>query len=102
MLLPIHPEALIELDHAMTWHERERTGTGLALLDEVSARVEHAASFPHSGSPLVGFEARHDVRKYVVRRFRYVVITALVNEVLTVVAVAHTSREPGYWRNRLV
>lgn len=72
------------------------------LLDEVSARVEQAASFPRSGSPLVGFEDHHDVRKHVVRRFRYVVTTALVDGVLTVIAVAHTSREPGYWRERLV
>jgi len=102
MPLPIHPEALMELDHAMAWHERERVGYGLALLDEVSTKVEQAARFPRSGTPLVGFEPRHDVRKHAVRRFRYVVITAVVDETLTVVAVAHTSREPGYWCDRLV
>ncbi|MCB9713119.1 MAG: type II toxin-antitoxin system RelE/ParE family toxin [Myxococcales bacterium] len=84
------------------WHERERTGYGAVLFEEVTRRVEQAARLPRSGSPLMGFEARYDVRKYVVRRFRYVVITALVDGVLTVIAVAHTSREPGYWRARLV
>lgn len=102
MHLPIHPEALTELDHAMAWHERERLGYGLLLLDEVSAKIEQAARFPRSGTSVAGFEARHDVRRYAVRRFRYVVITAVVDEVLTVMAVAHTSREPGYWRERLV
>lgn len=33
MLLPIHPEALIELDHAMMWHEHHHTGSGLVLLN---------------------------------------------------------------------
>ncbi len=102
MLLPIHPEALIELDQAMEWHERERTGHGLVLLDEVISKVEQAARFPHSGSALQDFDARYEVRKFVVNRFRYVLITAIVEEQRTVIAVAHTSRVPGYWRDRLI
>lgn len=84
------PNSTTELDHAMAWHERERLGYGLLLLDEVSAKVEQAARFPRSGTSVAGFEARHDVRRYAVRRFRY----AVVDEVRTVIAVAHTSREP--------
>lgn len=101
MLLLIHPEAYIELDQAMEWHERERVGYGIALLDEVVCQIEQAARFPRSGARVRGFEARYDVRKYVVRRFRYVVINAIVDGELKVIAVAHTSREPGYWRDRL-
>lgn len=64
--LPFHPEALLELDEAVIWHERERTGYGALLFSEVTLRVEQAARLPRSGSPLMEFEARHDVRKYVV------------------------------------
>lgn len=102
MRLPFHPDALIELDQAVAWHERERAGYGSLLFEEVIRKVDQATSLPRSGAPVMGFDARHDVRKYVVRRFRYVLITAIVEEQITVIAVAHTSRAPGYWRDRLL
>jgi cell division protein FtsL len=51
---------------------------------------------------VLGFDAQYDVRKLVVNRFRYVLITAIVESALMVIAVAHTSRAPGYWRDRLL
>lgn len=102
MRLPFHPEALVELDQAVAWHERERAGYGSILFDEVIRKVEQAACLPKSGAPVLGFDARHDVRKLVVNRFRYVLITAIVEDELMVIAVAHTSRAPGYWRGRLI
>ncbi len=79
----------------------ERSPAGYPSVAVGFEKVEQAARFPRSGAALAGFEPRHDVRKHAVRRFRDVVITALVDETLTVVAVAPTSREPGYWRDRL-
>jgi plasmid stabilization system protein ParE len=102
MRLPFHPDALIELDQAVAWHERERAGHGSVLFDEVIRKVEQAARFPRSGAPVLGFDAQYDVRKLVVNRFRYVLITAIVESALMVIAVAHTSRAPGYWRDRLL
>lgn len=100
-MLRFHPEALVELDAAVAWHERERPGHGALLFRDVTKRVAQASRFPRSGTPLVGFEERLDVRQFVLRRFRYVIITARVLEDRQVVAIAHTSRSPGYWRRRL-
>jgi toxin ParE1/3/4 len=102
MRLPFHPDALIELDQAVAWLERERAGFGSILFEEVVRKIEQASRFPRSGAPVLGFDARYDVRKLVVNRFRYVVITAMIEDELTVIAVAHTSRAPGYWRDRLL
>lgn len=60
MRLPFHPEALIEIDQAVAWHERERAGYGSILFDEVVRKVEQAAHFPRSGAPVLGFDARYD------------------------------------------
>lgn len=51
MQLPIHPEALTELDHAMAWHERERLRYGLLLLDEMLTVIEvaHTSREPGTG-----------------------------------------------------
>jgi hypothetical protein len=46
MHLPFHPDALIELNQAVAWHERERAGYGSFLFDEVVRKVEQAARIP--------------------------------------------------------
>lgn len=101
MLLELHPEALEELEAAVVWHNRERAGRGDLLYDDVRRRIAQATRFPRSGAPVAGFDARYDVRSYGLRRFPYRVITAVVTAAPLVVAVAHTRREPGYWRERL-
>lgn len=101
MRLRLHPSALAELDEAAGYLEGERSGLGLRLFAEVRLRVGQAARLPTSGSPVSGFSARHDVRQFVVRRFPYVVVAALVGRERLVVAIAHTRREPGYWKTRL-
>ena len=101
MLLELHPEALEEFEAAVVWHNRERAGRGDLLYDEVRRRVTQATRFPKSGAPVVGFEARYDVRSYGLRRFPYRLVTAVASGRPLVIAVAHTSRELGYWRERL-
>ncbi len=101
MLLEFHPEALEELAGAVRWHERERPGYGRLLYDEVRKRVAQAGSFPKSAPAVRGFEPRYDVRCFFLRKFKYAVITAIVNGQRFVIAIAHTSREPRYWRDRL-
>lgn len=100
MMLRFHPEALDEFDAAVAWHEQERDGRGTMLLRNVVKRVAQAARFPRSGAPVAGFDAHHDVRQFVLRRLPYVVITASIMGERMVVAVAHTSKRPGYWRSR--
>ena len=101
MKLPLHPAAVAELNDAVDYLEDQRSGFGGLLFEEVSRRIAQAARFPKSGAPISGFPERHDVRQFVVRRFRYIVVTALERNRRFVVAVAHTSRAPGYWRDRL-
>ncbi|MEQ1737245.1 MAG: hypothetical protein ABL886_12675 [Rhodoglobus sp.] len=42
-----------------------------------------------------------DVRRRVLRRFPYSVISLLERDEITIVAVAHHRRRPGYWLQRL-
>jgi hypothetical protein len=51
--------------------------------------------------PVAGIAEHYDVRQHLVRRFRNIVVTAVVRDERLVVAVAHTSRQPGYWRDRV-
>jgi hypothetical protein len=54
-----------------------------------------------SGRSVPGFDAKHDVRAFTLDRFRFSVVTALVDGQRAVVAIAHHRRAPGYWRHRV-
>ena len=102
MILPeLHPHALDELEAAVRWHEQEQTGLGVDFYLEVRRRLAQAVLLPRSGAPVTGFDEKYDVRAYNLKRFRYRLVTTRVNESLVLLAVAHTSREPDYWKGRL-
>lgn len=101
MRLRFHPEALRELAEAVAFHENERVGYGGLLFDEVARRIGQAAQFPRSGTPVGGFAEHYDVRQFALQRFRYLVVVAIIRGERMVMAVAHTRRRPGYWRDRI-
>lgn len=63
---------------------------------EVERVVELLTENPELGAPAEG-----EIRHFVLRRFPFSVIYAEVGEVLYILAVAHGSRRPGYWSERL-
>lgn len=101
MRLPFEEGAVDELVAATEWYESERLGYGQLFVSEVTEAVERAAEFPSSGAAAEGADPGHDVRVFPTRRFPCLVVTAIVAGRRAVVAVAHTSRRPGYWRDRL-
>jgi plasmid stabilization system protein ParE len=101
MRLPFEADAVAEFEDAAAWYEREREGYGALFVWEVRRAVDRAAALPRSGPRVPGTDPERDVRRFVVRRFPYLVITAIVAGQRAVVAVAHGRRRPGYWRDRL-
>ncbi len=101
MRLPFESEAAAEFVAATEWYEREREGYGALFVSEVRRAVDRAADLPRSGPAIPGTDPEHDVRRFVVSRFPYLVITAIVAGQRAVVAVAHGRRRPGYWRDRV-
>jgi toxin ParE1/3/4 len=41
------------------------------------------------------------VRKYILRRFPYLIFYIDYPECIRIYAIAHTSRRPGYWKSRI-
>ncbi|MCB9658228.1 MAG: type II toxin-antitoxin system RelE/ParE family toxin [Sandaracinaceae bacterium] len=101
MELPFEQDALDEFEAAAKYIDAECEGHGLLFIDEVKARVARAARFPRSGVAIPGIDAERDVRRFGLERFPYSVIIGTVSGRRAVLAVAHMSREPGYWRDRL-
>jgi plasmid stabilization system protein ParE len=99
------PEASRELHDAVDWHDEEREGLGEELLAEIEQRASEIGAAPDTFASAVDASdlptSIPTIRQAFLKRFRYrIVFFELPNEV-RVVAIAHTRREPGYWKHRL-
>lgn len=93
MNLRIHRLAVAEIDH----YESRRVGLGALLEDELDAVFELIQRFPLAAPP---WKRRTDRRVIVLDRFPFTVPYQIAGEEIVVIALAHTSRKPGYWVRR--
>jgi hypothetical protein len=95
-------EASDEMSAAALWYEERGAGIGSRFLDEVDAAVEHIERNPALGARWhVTQIAEHiEVRRLPLRRYPYLIVY-VVEPALTVVAIAHAHRRPGYWAERV-
>ena len=96
MRYEFHPEAEQELYEAASRYESEVSNLGFRLADEVERVIRLLLERPELGARL-----DDELRRFVLRRFPFSVVYAVVADVVFVVAIAHGSREPEYWRPRV-
>ena len=97
----IDEEALDELVEAARWYEERERGRGALFSDAVFARVEALRSFPDAGVPVQGIGGVLLARRVRLLRYPYLVVYAVANDEIRVVAFAHERQLPGYWTDRL-
>jgi plasmid stabilization system protein ParE len=95
MKYEFHPEAEWEFIEEAARYESEVPGLGFRFGSEVERVIELLLENPKIGAPI-----DDDLRHFVLRRFPHSIIYTVIDDVLFMVAVAHGSREPGYWRSR--
>ena len=94
--------AASEVVEAAAWYEERNSGLGQAFGRAVDAALDLLESDGAGLVPLPGVAGTRGLQRLVMKRFPYdvVVVERSATEVL-VVAFAHHSRHPGYWRGRL-
>lgn len=88
-------QARREFDEAGDWYEKERPGLGMEFLDEIQLLIQRIATTPEQFPML-----HRDVRKAVVRRFPYCIYFRERKELIVVLAVFHSARNPTAWQQR--
>ena len=86
-----------EFTEAVRWYEAKRAGLGREFYDAVEHAVDVVREHPEIG---VAVARPHPHRQYLVEGFPYKVIYRERTADLYIVAVAHASRRPGFWRQR--
>lgn len=92
-LLRIRPKAEAELSEAYTWYAER--GLGEKLMEAVETVLHQIQEQPMT-YPIV----HRDVRRALVRRFRYAIFYVLEPDVIVVLAVMHQARDPARWQGR--
>ena len=93
--LEFHPEARAEYVGAVAYYEERRAGLGTLFANEVEAALRRIQE-----SPATWRIIEADVRRCLTRKFPFGVLYTIESDYVSVLAVMHCSREPGYWRSR--
>lgn len=100
MQVGLHPGATADLDAAGDWYELQLPGLGADLVDEVSHALDVIAERPMAWPLWPGVGEAAGVRRYLLARFPFAVGYVVEADRITVLAIAHLRRRPGYWRRR--
>ena len=104
MIKPVRPNAAAEAEfrEAIHWYERRSTGLGERLWREIQAAIDLITTHPEIGGAVQRLRFRETVRRIRLSHFPFLLIYRERDDHLEVIALAHTSRKPRYWRSRLM
>jgi plasmid stabilization system protein ParE len=91
-----HPEALAEYEEAARYYAARDPELGQRFIAAVEDALDRILESPTSWRVI-----DEDVRRRLTRVFPYGVLYTMEPDFVLLVAVAHCSREPGYWKDRL-
>ena len=93
---PTRPEAYTELREALAFHEALSVQSARALARRIDAVVRQLQLFPESGGPYL-----FGTRRLLLTPLPYEMVYVIDGGIVRIIAFSHTSREAGYWKDRL-
>lgn len=94
--LEFRPPAREEFDEGVDYLDRVRPGLGETMADRVWATLGLMAA-----NPGVGTEVAPNTRKQTVPKTQYCVYYSFDDEVIDIISVFHSARDPETWRSRV-
>jgi toxin ParE1/3/4 len=91
-----HDEASAEYDAAFAWYLERSPDAALKFDAEVDRALAQIIQAPQRWTA-----GPHGTRRFFLRQFPFILIYRERAVDIQIVAVAHTSRKPGYWKQRL-
>ena len=95
-------EAVVEALEAASWYDKELAGLGVEFAEALDAALDLLENEVVPLSVMPGALGMHGFRRLILARFPFDVVVLPRDVETIVVAVAHQSRRPGYWRMRVI
>lgn len=99
--LRILDEAVQEAIEAAAWYERQRPGLGEEFSIAINAALDLLEEDIVPLTALPGRAGARGVQRLTLGRFPYDIVVRVLSAEILVIAIAHHSRRPGFWRSRL-
>lgn len=100
MKVRILRQAAEEAEAAADWYEQERPSLGAEFGEAIEAAIDVIEDGFLPLSPMPRISGALVAKRLILRRFPYDVVVVDRGDERIVVAFAHHSRKPGYWRDR--
>ena len=101
MQVRVSREAARGFEEAVFWYEQEEIGLGRRLTDAFEQAIKLLEGPNPPLVPVSYKAAEAGARQLILHKFPFSLITIEKNRTLIVVAFAHHSRKPGFWRRRI-
>ncbi len=92
----ISPAADFEIADSIEWYEAQETGLGRRFEATLESIIELIRRNPKKFTKVDG-----EVRRTIVRRFPFIILFTVTDDIISIFAVFHTSRNPMIWRGRI-
>jgi toxin ParE1/3/4 len=92
----LHPEVWLEIEAADDWYLERSVDASAEFIAPISDAFETISQAPQRWPIYL-----HGTQRLVLHRFPFSIIYLDDPDVLSIVAVAHSKRKPGYWKTRL-
>ena len=96
MIVIFHPEAEQEFLEAIDYYQTQQPGLGEDFHAEILATTDRIAKSPMAWPVLEG-----DIRRCLAHRFPYGILYNIDEQTISILAVMHLRRRPGYWKKRI-
>jgi hypothetical protein len=100
MKLRLLPEADVEIQAAAQWYEIRVAGLGERVLAEAVDALSEIEQHPRRFAQ-IRYRSKREIRRRFLVHFPYYFAYEVREDECVVVAFAHASRKPGFWRDRL-
>jgi toxin ParE1/3/4 len=95
--ITLHDEAAADYDAAFDWYLQRSPDAALKFDAEVERAMDEIARAPDRWP-----RGSYDTRRFLLTGFPFLLIYRERGErIVEILAVAHTSRNPGYWKARI-
>ena len=91
-----HPEAKEDFRDALRWYRAQSPIASVEFRKTVSRAIRDVAQSPQLWPMYL-----YGTRRFVIHRFPFSVVYLDDPDILTIIAVAHSKRKPGYWKHRV-
>ena len=91
-----HEGAKADVKSAVAWYQERSQKAALDFVEEL-----HQAAKTISQAPDRWPLGKNNTRRFLLWRFPFSIIYSEDKSVITIWAVAHSSRRPGYWKRRM-